>query len=217
MYMKYLKNKKFLISIGILLISQAFLYWFLKFFQTNPHYINYPLDQKIPFIPNFIYIYNTFYPFIFLAFLYLFQKDETNYMKGIIAGVIGFLICDIIFLCYPTIMLRPPIPETNFLTNFILKVTFFFDTPALNCFPSIHCLFCFQIIYNFIFTKHIKPKIKISFIIYSLLIILSTVLVKQHYFFDIISALLICIIANLIEDTIKIYNKLKPKIEAKLN
>lgn len=211
--MKYLKNKKFLISISILLIGQAFFYWFLKFFQTNPHYLNFNIDQKIPFIPNFIYIYNTFYPFMFLTLFYLFKHDEKVYMKGIISGILGFLICDIIFLVYPTIMLRPPIPETNFLTDFVLKVTFFFDTPALNCFPSIHCLFCFQIIYSFIFTKHIKLKKKIPVIIYSLLIIMSTVLVKQHYVVDIISALSICIIANLLVDITKLHNK----IEAKFN
>jgi len=211
--MKYLKNKKFLISISVLLIGQAFFYWFLKFFQTNPHYLNFNIDQKIPFIPNFIYIYNTFYPFMFITLLYLFKHDEKVYMKGIISGIIGFLICDIIFLAYPTIMLRPSIPKTNFLTNLILKITFFFDTPALNCFPSIHCLFCFQIIYSFIFTKHIKLKKKIPIIIYSLLIIISTVLVKQHYVVDIISALSICIISNLLVDVTNFYNK----IEAKFN
>lgn len=209
--MKYLKNKKFLISISILLVGQAFFYWFLKFFQTNPHYLTFTIDQKIPFIPNFIYIYNTFYPFIFLALLYLFKHDEKVYMKGIISGIIGFLICDIIFLAYPTIMLRPPIPETNLLTDFILKVTFFFDTPALNCFPSIHCLFCFQIIYSFIFTKHIKLKKKIPVIIYSLLIIISTVLVKQHYLVDVISALSICIITNLLIEITKLHNKIEAK------
>lgn len=211
--MKYLKNKKFLISISILLIGQAFFYWFLKFFQTNPHYLNFDIDQKIPFIPNFIYIYNTFYPFMFLTLLYLFTKDENVYMKGIISGILGFLICDIIFLIYPTIMQRPPIPETNLLTEFVLKVTFFFDTPALNCFPSIHCLFCFQIIYSFILTNQIELKKKIPIIIYSLLIIMSTILVKQHYVVDIISALSICIITNLLVDI----TKLQTKIEAKIN
>lgn len=211
--MKYLKNKKFLISISILLIGQAFFYWFLKFFQTNPHYLNFDIDQKIPFIPNFIYIYNTFYPFMFLTLLYLFTKDENVYMKGIISGILGFLICDIIFLIYPTIMQRPPIPETNLLTDFVLKVTFFFDTPALNCFPSIHCLFCFQIIYSFILTNQIELKKKIPIIIYSLLIIMSTILVKQHYVVDIISALSICIITNLLVDI----TKLQTKIEAKIN
>lgn len=211
-----MKNKKFLISIASLMLSQAFLYWFLKLFQNNPNYIFFPIDQKIPLIPNFIYIYNTFYPFIFFAFYYLFKNDEKIYFKGIIAGIIGFLLCDIIYLFYPTIMPRPIIPETtNFITNFVLRTTYFFDTPALNCFPSIHCLFCFQIIFSFLKTKSINNINKTLIIIYSLLIILSTVLVKQHYVVDIIGALLICIITNLIVDITKLYNRIKRKIEVK--
>jgi len=154
-------------------------------------------------------------PFMFLTLLYLFKHDEKTYMKGIISGIIGFIICDIIYLYYPTIMLRPPIPETNALTNLILKITYFFDTPAVNCFPSIHCLFCFQIIFSYLKTKQISLKSKILTIIYSLLIILSTVLVKQHYVFDIISALLICLITNFIVDILEAKNILMKFINDK--
>ena len=214
----YMKNKKFLITISILLVTQAFFYWFIKLFQNNPHYINYYLDKEIPFIPQFIYIYNLFYPFIFIAFYYLFKKDENTYYQGIIAGIIGFLLCDMIYLYYPTIMLRPPIPNNiDFLTEFIVKITYFFDEPALNCFPSIHCLFCFQIIFSYLKTRSINTKHKILGITISLLIIISTILVKQHYILDIISAFLICTIANIIIDLTNLANKFKDKIEAKFS
>ena len=214
----YMKNKKFLITISILLVTQAFFYWFIKLFQNNPHYINYYLDKEIPFIPQFIYIYNLFYPFIFIAFYYLFKKDENTYYQGIIAGIIGFLLCDMIYLYYPTIMLRPPIPNNiDFLTEFIVKITYFFDEPALNCFPSIHCLFCFQIIFSYLKTRSINTKHKILGITISLLTIISTILVKQHYILDIISAFLICTIANIIIDLTNFANKFKDKIEAKFS
>lgn len=214
----YMKNKKFLITISILLVTQAFFYWFIKLFQNNPHYINYYLDKEIPFIPQFIYIYNLFYPFIFIAFYYLFKKDENTYYQGIIAGIIGFLLCDMIYLYYPTIMLRPPIPNNiDFLTEFIVKITYFFDEPALNCFPSIHCLFCFQIIFSYLKTRSINTKHKVLGITISLLIIISTILVKQHYILDIISAFLICTIANIIIDLTNLANKFKDKIEAKFS
>lgn len=214
----FMKKKKFLVSISILMVSQAFFYWFIKLFQSNPSYINFPLDNKIPFLPSFIYIYNLFYPFIFLAFYSLFQKDENNYYKGIVAGIIGYLICDIIYLYYPTIMPRLPLPATtNSITGLIVKITYFFDEPALNCFPSIHCLFCFQIIFSYLKTNLIETKKKIPIIIFSSLIILSTVLVKQHYVLDIISALLVCITANLITDVIPIATNLKNLINKRFN
>ena len=61
--------------------------------------------------------------------------------------------------------------------------------------------------------KKVDIKKKGLIIIISLLIILSTILVKQHYIVDIIGALLVCIVANLIVDITKV-NK---NIEAKFN
>lgn len=208
---KFIKeNKDFVISISILLVGQAILYWFLKLFQSNPTYIDYYLDDRIPFLGRFVYIYDTFYPFVFFAFYLLYKKDKEAYFKGIISGVIGFIICDIIFLSMPTIMYRPVIPSIDSLTDLVIKITFLYDSPPLNCFPSIHCLFCFQVIYSFIFSKFDKRK-KLLIIVYSLLIIVSTLFIKQHYIFDVISAFLIVIISSLVTDLFKLYDILKKK------
>ena len=204
-------NKKFVVTIAIYMLGQALLYWLLKSFQTNPIYINYYLDDKIPFIGQFVYIYDIFYPFCFIALYFLYKKEEETYYKGIIAGCIGYIICDIIFLTIPTIMYRPVIPSVDPLTDLVLKITFIYDNPPLNCFPSIHCLFCFQVIYSYLRSKYsLKNKIIVSII--SLLIIASTLLIKQHYFYDVISAFLICLATNLIVEAFPIYNKLKKYI-----
>jgi membrane-associated phospholipid phosphatase len=204
------KNKKFLISISILLIGQAFLYWFLKLFQKDPIYISYYLDDKIPFLGRFVYIYNSFYPFVFLSLFLLYKNDDKAYYKGIISGVIGYLICDVIFICFPTIMYRPVIPSINPFTDFIIKITFYYDNPPLNCFPSIHCLFCFQVIYSFIFSKS-NTRQKILITIYSLLVIVSTLFIKQHYIYDVISAFAVMLITNTLTDLLKLYDRFKKK------
>lgn len=193
-----MKNKKFWISAIALLGSQAAMYWFLKLFQSNYHYINCPIDNKIPFIGGFIYTYNLFYPFIFLALFRLFIKDEKKYEQSIIIGFISYLICDVIFLIYPTIISRPDISSYGELTGLVLKITYFFDSPALNCFPSIHCLFSFLVMFSYLLSNKIGKleKFIISFI--SLLIVVSTFLVKQHYVYDALSALVICLLVFLI-------------------
>ena len=114
--------------------------------------------------------------------------------------MIATTICYIIYIAYPTIIVRPEINnnEMDIITAFILKVTYYFDNPAINCFPSIHCLFCFQIMFTTLIIKNINPKNKAIIIIVALLITVSTLLVKQHYLYDMLSALILCIITNLI-------------------
>lgn len=207
----FIKNEKmFVISMCILFIGNGFVYWIIKLFQNNPIYIDFYLDDKIPFWGWLVYVYNMFYPFCILAFYLLYRKDKKAYYKGIIAGIIGCLISDIIFLIVPTIMYRPVIPNYDSFTNFVIKVTFFFDEPPLNCFPSIHCIFCFQVIFSYIKSK-CTLKRKAWIILGSSLIILSTLFVKQHYIFDVISAFLVCLIANSLESIFGIYNDLKKK------
>ena len=204
------KEKKFVISMFILFFGNAFIYWLIKSFQTNPIYINYYLDDKIPFWGWLVYIYDMYYPFSILAFTLLYFKDKKTYYKGIISAIIGCIICYIIILIVPTIMFRPIVPNYDPLTNLVLKITFFFDEPPLNCFPSLHCLFCFQIIISYIMSKS-TIKRKIWVIIFALLVIISTLFVKQHFIYDVIAALLVCIMANMIQSIFNIYGRFKKK------
>jgi len=215
MFMKKIKlfiqnEKKFIISLSILMIGNGILYWLIKLFQSNPIYINHYLDDKIPFLGWLVYVYNMFYPFCIIAFYLLYKKDEKAYYKGIISGVIGVIICNIIYLFMPTIMYRPVIPNYDPFTNLVIKITFYFDEPPLNCFPSLHCLFCFQVILSYIKSK-CTVKRKTWIIICAILIISSTLFVKQHYILDVISAFLIVLIANMSESIFLIYEKFKKK------
>ena len=97
----------------------------------------------------------------------------------------------------------------NSFTEWVVKITYLVDTPALNCCPSIHCLFCFQTIYSLVSSKKINKKLKIFSTIYLILIVLSTFTVKQHYVYDVILALIICIIANIITIKFNLLNNLR--------
>lgn len=199
-YFSNLKDRNFIISIILLLGGQGLLFVLVKLFQSNYHIFNYNIDNSIPFIPQFIIIYNIFYPVIFISFYNIFNHDRDTYYKGIIAGILGYVIADIIFLIYPVEMIRPDITNLNIdiIHNFVLQVTYKFDNPPINCFPSIHCIFCFQMIYSTMRCKNYNYKYKLITIIILLLIILSTLFVKQHYVIDVLGALVVCIITNFI-------------------
>lgn len=145
-YFKNLKNRDFVISIVLLLGSQWALYYLVKLLQSNYHVFNYSIDKSIPFIPQFVIIYNIFYPMIFISFYNIFNHDKDTYKKGIIAGMLGFIIADIIFILYPVEMIRPDVSNLNIdiINKFLIQLTYKFDSPAINCFPSIHCIFFFR-------------------------------------------------------------------------
>lgn len=208
-YFKNIKNKEFITSIICFMGIQMIFYWSLKLLQADFHTFNYSIDKKIPFVPQLVIIYNLFYPIVFIAFYNIFNHDKDIYYKSIIAGIIGFIITDIVFILYPTIIIRPDITNMNIdsINKFIIYWTYKIDSPAINCLPSIHCLFCFQAIFSTILCKNFNNKYKLlTFFILSLIII-STVLVKQHYFIDIIGALIVSLIASLISPLI--YKKIK--------
>ena len=138
------------------------------------------------------------------------KESSKAYYKGFIAVLIAIIICDSIYLIAPTIMYRPPIPNYDPFTNLVLKITYYFDEPPLNCFPSLHCIFCFQVMFSYIISKcTLKRKTLIT--ICSILIVLSTLFVKQHYIFDVIAAFIVCLMANMIESMFGIFDKLRKK------
>ena len=199
-FFKDIVNRDFLISITCLMVMQAIIFTFIKYLQVDYHTYLSPIDNMIPFVPHFIYIYNLFYPFIFIVLYYVFINDKENYYHGVIAGTIGYLLADIIFLLYPTIMIRPDVmyDKLDLITGFFVRITYAVDNPALNCFPSIHCLFCFQAMYTTILCKNISKGKKAIIVFVLFLIAISTVLVKQHYFYDILGAFFIFCLSNAI-------------------
>lgn len=204
-FFKEVTNKDFLISIATFMLVQFILFIVSKNFEINYHIIASPIDSKIPFIPYIIYVYNIFGPFIFLVFYYIFCNDRRSYYQGIKAGIVGYIMAHIVFLTYPTIIIRPNIDSYNldFITSNFIKLTYFIDNPPLNCFPSLHCLVCFQAIFTIIISKNIKFFPKIIIIILAILIAISTVFIKQHYFYDILGAFGIFVISNLIVFVLK--------------
>lgn len=206
------KNKKGIIGTIFLVLFQSALYLITKLFQTSPTLIGGLKDYSIPFIPKFIYIYIFWYLLIFIVPIILYIKDKFTYYKYFTTYIICIILSDLIFIIYPTTIIRPTIASTN-ITETIINLVYQLDTPVLNCLPSLHCLVSFLFIYCSINNNKIKIITRIIFILSSLLIILSTLFVKQHVIIDIVSAFIISLPIWLIISKNKIYLKVKKYIE----
>ena len=184
------KYKDYLILTIFTLGTQALLYYVIKLFINNYHIINSIID--VPLIKPFIYFYGSWYPFIVLntIIIYLYDKDLFKYL--IATMLLGALLAQITFLIYPSQIIRPSI-EVNNLTDWIIDFTYKSDNPPINCLPSMHCIYCF--ITSFYILKCKNFKYRYLFIIFSFLIILSTLFVKQHILEDIILSFIYTTIA----------------------
>ncbi len=189
------KYKEFLKPIIIVLLSQSIGYFLIKTFIHSYNIIN-PII-KFPLIKYFALIYNSWYPFVFIISFIIFKKDKELYKKLILTFIIGIILSLITFIIYPTIIIRPDIEIKNII-DLILNITYECDTPAVNCLPSIHCLFCFIEIYFITKTKNLKLCIKLPIIIYFILIVLSTLFIHQHILIDAIFSLIYTVISILI-------------------
>jgi membrane-associated phospholipid phosphatase len=145
------------------------------------------VDQEIPFMPIFIIPYILWYGYIFCYLIYFCFKDTKIYLKTITLIVTGELICFGIYFFFQTYVPRPPVEGTGFLT--ILVQWIYAKDQPYNCFPSIHVLTTFAIM---LASLHIKNKHILNTAcihIVGSLIIISTLFVKQHVIFDMISSM----------------------------
>ena len=183
--MKKLEKKPLLISVGLILF-QSMSYLFIKLFQGTPHLLNSYIDSKIPFCNWFIIIYCTWHVLIFFLPYYLYKKDKNELAKYLSCYVLSIIISSIIFVIYPTTVARPTLENNNIL-NMLVNFIYFIDNPPINCLPSMHCAVSMLFVLSSFTSKKVPNKMKIFIFIISILIMLSTVFVKQHAFIDIIT------------------------------
>lgn len=173
--------------------------WLLIFPIINTNYIiaaniaktgqniDVALDGYFKFTPIFIIPYIYWYIFMAIAFGYFLYNDRTDYMRVFIAVVIGMCCCYVVYYIFPTEMTRPTVENSNIL-NKLINMIYAKDRP-LNCFPSIHVLITYFIM------RYTNNENKIYFYytqIVGILIILSTVYIKQHFVLDILGSIILC-------------------------
>lgn len=173
------------------------------------------IDDAIPLVAVFSVIYLFSYVFWIcgpIAVSLTGKKHFTNYIIGLSAAyVIGFLI----FVLFPTYMDREAenlihAADGPGVFNFFLKMIYSNDgsTKGFNLFPSYHCLIS---LYCYLGVRK-RPEISRGFRVYSLvmtiLICMSTVFTKQHYFIDIPGGMLISILCYIVTEKLDPAEKL---------
>lgn len=208
-------NKKLIIpsilTVGIYLLS----YSLPKLIVSNDsvHYLTSKLDNYIPFVPVFIFIYiGAFFQWL-NAILFLNKQETKKAYRYLNAVNIGSIIGLLFYIIYPTAVVRPEIFGNNAVEQFC-KIIFTIDTP-INAFPSFHCFLSFITVVFYIDFKANKNTIIFNSI-YSILVFISTLLTKQHVIVDIPAGIMLGIVSLMLSKYIS-FDKLFDYLNNKFN
>ena len=180
------KYKDYIILLIITMGLQAVVYYLVKAFEVNFYVMETMVE--LPFIKQFVYFYDIWYPFIILNTFLIYKFNRKDFKYLITVMLLAGLLSHITFVIYPTMVLRPEI-NIKGLSDLVLYITYKLDTPAVNCLPSMHCVYCFATSFFILRSKEIKPKYRTLIVTISMLIVLSTMFIRQHIIEDALLAL----------------------------
>lgn len=159
------------------------------------HVISTPLDHIIPFCEYFIVPYYLWFAFIMgtCTFFILINRNRREYYRFEIAMITGMSIFLLISWLYPNgLMLRPKTFTHDNLFVRMVQHLYRTDTPT-NVFPSMHVynsLCAYQALADCRMLRRHRWVVNSAGIL-TVLIILSTVFLKQHSVLDVLCAMIL--------------------------
>ena len=182
----------------LLLYFPVYLLLFLaaEHFITTDYWVSYcVLDDWIPFVKEFIYAYILWFPYMVGATLWLVVRDRRAFVRYAVLAMISMTACYVIYFLFPSGQeLRPAVVEGRSLAAFILRTIYSADTNT-NVFPSMHVVGTLVAMAGLWDTDSISRGMKRALMIVGVLIIVSTVFVKQHSSLDVIAGMALCAVA----------------------
>jgi membrane-associated phospholipid phosphatase len=144
------------------------------------------IDKGIPFLPAFVIPYTVWYPFIALTLVGMLHKDARTYFRTLLALCLSLVVCYITYRFFQTTVPRPEVTGAGIVPS-LMKWVYTNDQPY-NCFPSIHVLTSYLMIKG---SKVFGLKTRIIVRLIAVLIIVSTLFVKQHVLADVCAGIFV--------------------------
>lgn len=149
------------------------------------------IDHKIPFLEIFIVPYLIWFPYIVGMFLIFFFKDKEEFIRMIKYLYMGMTLFIIISYLFPNgLDIRPAYFERDNIFVRLVQMIYRSDT-STNVVPSIHAYNSIVVMIAALKSEKVLTKSwqKKTCCVISVLIVLSTVFVKQHSVLDVFAAM----------------------------
>ena len=190
--------KKYKHGIPALIYGMVYLGWFYGLEQRKVHpqdymYVHMNIDEYIPFCEAFIVPYLLWFIYVPAVLVYLFLKDKDGYWKNAIFLAVGMTVFLVISTCIPNVhhLRLRQFPRENIFT-WLIGHLWKTDT-ATNLFPSIHVYNSLAAHFAVLHNKALSERkwIRYGSLLLCVSIILSTVMIKQHSMFDVLTAFIL--------------------------
>ena len=151
------------------------------------------IDTLIPFLPGFVWLYHTLIPVILWTSIYLI-KQRFVFFNTVCALTFSMAVLTCFHLAFPSFYPRQELVyESGFsMSLWLVDVTRQFDA-ACNTFPSGHVTFSWIMFFCIRLSDAAKrdSRIVILYLFWAIFISISTLVLKQHYIFDVVSGIIL--------------------------
>jgi membrane-associated phospholipid phosphatase len=158
------------------------------------------IDAYIPFVPQFVFAYLLYYPWVLLPVPIL--RSRAEFYHAVSAFSLVQLTASTIFLLFPSYMTRPVVIGDG-IAHELLRDLYHLDN-GCNLIPSLHVAHSMLVA---LFFRALRPKLFPIVAFGTAMISASTVLVKQHYFLDIPAGMALAIVAYYA--SVPVYHRLR--------
>jgi membrane-associated phospholipid phosphatase len=185
-------------------------------FVTTQYWVSYtPLDDKIPFIEQFVIAYMAWFPVMWVTPVFLLFRDPDAFKRFIWFIIIGYSFCLVFFFIFPNGQdLRPhSFERANVFTEAVQS--FYTTDTNTNVLPSMHVIGVSAVVFAVFDSKKLrKPWLCITAVVVAVMIDLSTVFIKQHSILDVLAGLVVSAVIYIIVYIIIKRKQLKKEMKA---
>ena len=190
-------------AIPLFIYAIIYLSWFgylEKTVKRPANLIHMNLDDKIPFCEVFIVPYLLWFVYISAVVLYFFFKDKQDYYRACTFLFTGMTVFLVVSTLWPNgHHLRPAVMPRDNIFSTMVAMLYKTDTPT-NLWPSIHVYNSLGAHFAVFRNKklHRKPVVHIGSLVLCVSIILSTMFLKQHSVFDVLTAFIMAAVMYIV-------------------
>ncbi len=179
--------------ISILAVN-CVVYWGSSVLTADRYHFDFTFafDRSVPLIPEFVWIYIRAFPFWAVNYILAARRGKKSFYRFVATDLLVHLTCFIVFMAVPTTNIRPVIAGDT-LSERALSLVYTMDGGNMpsNLLPSIHCYVSWLCWRGLKGAREIPAWYQRFSLVFAVLIIISTQVLKQHYIVDAIAAVIL--------------------------